>query len=85
MYMLIQIFECYNNRSLYFTEEVQEIISWYEASDLKIINDLEQVVLDLLEPSQKELSMGDIVVAIEGYFEGKENTDNIHDGSQRIG
>ena len=68
MYMLIQIFEYYNNRSLYFTEEVQEIISWYEASDLKIINDLEQVVLDLLEPSQKEL-----------------NTDNIHDGSQRIG
>lgn len=66
--MLIQIFEYYNNRSLYFTEEVQEIISWYEASDLKIINDLEQVVLDLLEPSQKEL-----------------NTDNIHDGSQRIG
>lgn len=77
MYMLIQIFEYYNNRSLYFTEEVQEIISWYEANDLKIINDLEQVVLDLLEPSQNELSMGDIVVAIEGYFEGKENTDKI--------
>ncbi len=66
--MDLTVFNVYEGRYLFFTDEINEIIFEHEINDVDIIHDLENIILSLPRVRENTVASEDVYEAFDDYF-----------------